>query len=68
MKTGRLLKFRRTGATVEAYVYAEAGGCRVAVYIAEADRAGPEAVLEAGDTEAALRALRAWMDERFPRP
>lgn len=67
MKTGRLYKFRRTGATVEAYLYAEAGACRVAVYLAEADRAEPEIVLEAAHAEGALALLRAWMDERFPR-
>ena len=65
MKTGRLLKFRRGNRSVEAYLYAEAGGARVAVYL---DGPEPEVVLQASDSEAALTALRAWMDERFPRP
>ena len=70
MKTGRLLKFHRSGAEVHAYLYhQEPGGYRAALYVRTADGKNPDEPLEslAAASEAALEAeVRAWIDHRFP--
>lgn len=68
VKTGRLIKFRRVGAVIQAYVYKEGGRFRAAIYVLEAARPRKEAVHSIeGETEAIVeKDVRAWVDERFP--
>lgn len=70
MKTGRLLKFNRPGGEVHAYLYREGAGFRASVYLMARDQdPGNEPLRRlASDTEADLEAaVRAFVDERFPR-
>ena len=70
MKTGRLLKFHRPGGEVHAYLYREGAGFRASVYLMASDARATNEPLKrlAADTEADLEAaVRAFVDERFPR-
>jgi YD repeat-containing protein len=69
MKTGRLLKFRRPGGEIHAYLYKEEGQYRAAVYLlsAEHDRDGSPLQTVSGSVESAVeRDVRAWVDAHFP--
>ena len=68
MKTGRLLKFRRPGGEIHAYLYKEEGQFRAAVYLlsTEGDDKGPLQTL-AGPVESGVeQEVRAWVDTHFP--
>lgn len=70
MKTGRLLKFHRPGGEVHAYLYRDGAAFRASVYLMAAEKSGPGEPLQRLEaaTEAELEAaVRACVDERFPR-
>jgi len=69
MKTGRLIKFRRAGADVHAYLYGEGGRFQAALYLIDSGRRGtaPEATLSGTQEAEVEAAVRAWVEERFPR-
>jgi hypothetical protein len=66
MKTGRLLKFHRPGADVQAYLYQEGDLVRAAVYLLARDEA-PVYEACAASEDAVEAAVRSWIDSRFPR-
>jgi hypothetical protein len=68
MKTGRLLKFRRPGGEVHAYLYEEAGQYRAALYLLSADRPddAPIEMLSGAEESGVEQDVRAWVDSRFP--
>ncbi len=66
MKTGRLLKFHRPGADVQAYLYQEGDLVRAAVYLLAHDEA-PVYEACAANEDAVEAAVRSWIDSRFPR-
>jgi hypothetical protein len=69
MKTGRLLKFRRPGGEVHAYLYKEEGQFRAAVYLLSGDEGEDGAPLQtlSGPVESGVeRDVRAWVDAHFP--
>jgi len=68
MKTGRLLKFRRPGGEVHAYLYKEEGQYRAAVYLlsAERDDDSPMQTLSGPVESGVERDVRAWVDAHFP--
>lgn len=74
MKTGRLIKFQRKDALVQAYLYQDGDACKAALYVR--DRRAPAAAgpgapadgeLEAATVKDLEQAVRDWVDERFPR-
>jgi hypothetical protein len=68
VKTGRLLKFQRPGAEVQAYLYQEGGVFRASVFVIgpSGGKGDAEATLT-GESEAAVeRQLRAWLDRQYP--
>ncbi|HET7291093.1 MAG TPA: hypothetical protein VFM88_01585 [Vicinamibacteria bacterium] len=70
MKTGRLLKFHRPGGEVHAYLYREGSGFRASIYLMAAEKGSGNEPLQrlAAASEAELEAaVRAFVDERFPR-
>ena len=68
MKTGRLLKFHRAGTDVHAYLYREGGRFQAALYLLASGRRerGPAATLSGVEEAEVERAVRAWVEERFP--
>lgn len=69
MKTGRLLKFRRPGGEVHAYLYKEEGQFRAALYLLSGDEGKDGAPLQtlSGPVESGVeRDVRAWVDAHFP--
>jgi hypothetical protein len=69
MKTGRLLKFRRPGGDVHAYLYEEAGAVRASVYVlAPGQDRLPVHEVSGADSEAVEAEVRAWVQAHFPRP
>lgn len=70
MKTGRMLKFRRAGGDVHAYLYREGGCYQAALYLVSAGQRepAPAATLSGAEEADVESAVRAWVDERFPRP
>jgi hypothetical protein len=68
MKTGRLLKFRRPGGDVQAYLYLEKGVFHASVFVLGAAGGGEEPLQTlTGETEAAVeRELRAWVAAHYP--
>ena len=70
MKTGRLLKFHRPGAEIQAYLYQEAGISRASVYVLRPQQqpdSEPNASFS-GPSEASIQSqVRTWVDEHFPR-
>ena len=72
MKTGRLLKFRRPGGDIHAYLYLEADAVRAALYLFTpgpahaADRA-PVHEIRGTSPEAVEAEVRAWIDAHYPR-
>jgi hypothetical protein len=67
MKTGRLLKFQRPGGEVHAYIYREGGSYRASLFVAT-DKSQPAARLEHNSEAGVERAVREWVDARFPKP
>ncbi len=70
MKTGRLLKFHRPGGEVHAYLYRDAVGFCASIYRMAGDAGSSNEPLQrlVADSEAELEAaVRAFVDERFPR-
>jgi hypothetical protein len=70
MKTGRLLKFRRSRADIHAYVYRDGAGFKASVYVAEAgvrQRQDPVMSID-GETEARVEDdVRAWVEKNYPK-
>ncbi len=66
MKTGRLLKFHRPGADVQAYLYQEGDVVRAAVYLFAHDET-PVHELSGANGDEVEAAVRAWIDSRFPK-
>jgi len=68
MKTGRLLKFHRPGGDVHAYLYQEGPETQAAIYrmCAGADRS-PIHTIKGSRGEDVEAAVRAWVEEHFPR-
>ena len=68
MKTGRLLKFRRPGGEVHAYLYREEGQFRAAVYLlsGEAEDGAPLQTLSGPVESGVEQDVRAWVDAHFP--
>ena len=68
MKTGRLLKFRRPGGEVHAYLYKEEGQFRAALYLlsAEGEDRGPVQTLSGTVESGVEQDVRAWVDAHFP--
>lgn len=70
MKTGRLLKFERSGASVQAYFYREAGRLHASVFVLQpGSPASSEPFARfSGETDVELeRVVREFVDQRFPR-
>jgi hypothetical protein len=68
MKTGRLLKFRRAEADVQAFVFREEGRVKATVYLASAAGSVP-CHTEDGTSETEVEdRVRAWVDARYPKP
>jgi hypothetical protein len=70
MKTGRLLKFQRPGADVQAYLYQDEGAFKAAVYVrgaGEPERREPLQELRAPSMAELETEVRAFVDLRFPR-
>lgn len=70
MKTGRLLKFHRPKGEVHAYLYRDGQVFRASVYLMSPEKGAPSQPLERIEaaSEADLeRAVRAYVDERFPK-
>jgi hypothetical protein len=67
MKTGRLLKFRRPGGEVHAYLYREEGQFRAALYLSGGREDGAPLQTLSGPVESAVEQdVRAWVDAHFP--
>lgn len=68
MKTGRLLKFRRPGGEVHAYLYKEEGLFRAALYLlsGEGEDAAPLQTLSGPVESGVEQDVRAWVDAHFP--
>jgi hypothetical protein len=70
MKTGRLLKFRRGGAEIHAYVYQDGRISRAALYVSGPGRLShgqPDHELSAPTEAEVEAAVHAWIDEHHPR-
>lgn len=69
MKTGRLLKFHRAGADIQAYVYREGGQVCAALYVlSPGPRPGQPPQSFTGGTEAEVEtSVRAWVEAHYPR-
>lgn len=69
MKTGRLLKFHRPGGDVHAYLYLEGQAARAVLYrLAPGSERGPVHEIRGASAEAVEDAVRAWIDDHYPRP
>lgn len=71
MKTGRLLKFVRPAAEIQAYIYrGERGVVHGVVYVVVPGTAEMTAKQEirGADEDAVEREVRAWIDSNYPRP
>jgi hypothetical protein len=68
VKTGRLLKFRRPGGEVHAYLYKEDDEFRAALYLLTADRedGSPMETLTGPAESGVERDVRAWVDAHYP--
>jgi hypothetical protein len=68
MKTGRLLKFRRPGGEVHAYLYKEEGQFRAAVYLLsrQGEHDAPLQTLSGPVESGVEQDVRAWIDAHFP--
>ena len=67
MKTGRLLKFRRPGGEVHAYLYKEEGQFRAALYLLSGEGEDAPVQTLSGPVESGVEHdVRAWVDAHFP--
>jgi len=68
MKTGRMLKFRRPGGEIHAYLYQEQGQYRAALYMLAAGRedGSPLQTLSGPAESGVEQDVRAWVDANFP--
>ena len=68
MKTGRLLKFRRPGGEIHAYLYREEEQFRAALYLLSGGREdGAPLQILSGPVESGVEQdVRAWVDAHFP--
>jgi hypothetical protein len=69
MKTGKLLKFRRPGADIHAYLYREGARFKASLYVVEAARPQRKDAVETLDGESEARVehdVRAWVDTHYP--
>ena len=68
MRTGRLIKFRRQGADVQAYLYREGNTFRASVFVLKTARLRDEPLeILTAPTEALVEeALRAWVEAHYP--
>jgi hypothetical protein len=70
MKTGRMLKFHRSGTDIHAYLYREGAEVRASLYVLPAERGKRPRPLPtfAGATEAEVEThVRAWIETHFPK-
>jgi hypothetical protein len=68
VKTGRLLKFHRAGADIQAYVYREGGQVCAALYVLSGGSGRPQPESFTGGTEAEVEtSVRAWVEAHYPR-
>jgi hypothetical protein len=68
MKTGRLLKFHRSGADVHAYLYQEGDEMRAVIYLMSSGGARDPEHRIAGTTSDEVEAeVRAWVESHYPR-
>ena len=70
MKTGRLLKFNRKDADVQAYLYHEGGRFHAAIYVSRRgvrDEAPPAQQLTGRNGSELEDEVRAWVDAHYPR-
>lgn len=70
MKTGRLLKFHRKDADVQAYLYQDGGVHKATIYVRRPgtrSETAPEQELQSPADASLEQDVRAWVDARFPR-
>jgi hypothetical protein len=70
VKTGRLLKFHRKDAEIQAYLYQDGALHKATIYVRRAgmlDETAPEQELQSAADAALENDVRAWIDARFPR-
>jgi hypothetical protein len=70
VKTGRLLKFRRGGAEIHAYVYQDGRLARAALYVTGPGlptKGHPDQELSAATEAEVESAVHAWVDRHHPR-
>ena len=70
MKTGRLLKFHRKDAEVQAYLYQDGALHKATIYVHRAGaraETAPEQELQSPEDATLEESVRAWVDARFPR-
>ena len=69
MKTGRLLKFSRTGVELHVYLYQDGPEVKAAVYALGAGVQGPDPIhTVAGASAAMVEAdVRSWVEDHFPK-
>jgi hypothetical protein len=70
MKTGKLMKFPRQSADVQAYLYRDADCYRASLYVNAEGERGREPVQTFEDASEArlLEEVRAWVEAKYPRP
>ena len=67
MKTGRLLKFHRAGADVQAYLYQEGDEMRAVIYLMSSGSArDPEHQIAGATSDEVEAAVRAWVESHYP--
>jgi hypothetical protein len=68
VRTGRLIKFRRQGADVQAYLYREGNAFRASVFVLKTAQVRDEPLeILTGPTEALVeQELRAWVEAHYP--
>ena len=70
MKTGRLLKFQRTAAEIQAYLYREGSVFFAAVYVMSHEPGRhdqPVHSLSGASEQEVEAATRKWIESRYPR-
>jgi hypothetical protein len=71
VKTGRLLKFHRKDADIQAYLYQDGAAFKAAIYVlgrqARAANSAADQELAAATAQLVEDEVRAWVDTHFPR-
>lgn len=69
MKTGRLLKFVRPGAEIQAYIYRDGAVVHGTVYVVSRGTAELQAKenLRGSNEDGVEREIRAWIDKHYPK-